>query len=104
MNKGNVRAGIKCFYEGRVVKIISVPVNRERVYVKFKDTKEYAYVFTEELKPYIKPSRLLAIAEGAIQGLIIDDKEAALKYLREQVELTREECEVFELDIEDDDN
>ena len=87
MKREDLKEGMKCFYEGQVVRIKHISVDGDTAYVKFKSTKEESHVFVSELKPYIKPSRLLEIAESAIQGLIIDDKESAHKYLLEQVEL-----------------
>lgn len=45
--------------------------------------------------------RLSEIATKCIDGLIEDDEEQALIYLRDEVELTEEECEYFGVDYDE---
>ena len=45
--------------------------------------------------------RLSEIATQSIWGLIEDDKEQALIFLRDEVELTKEECEYFGVDYDE---
>ena len=45
--------------------------------------------------------RLSEIASSCIDGLMLDDEEQALIYLRDTVELTKEECEYFGIDYDD---
>lgn len=45
--------------------------------------------------------RLSEIATKCIDGLREDDEESALVYLRDEVELTEEECEYFGVDYEE---
>lgn len=45
--------------------------------------------------------RLSEIATKCIDGLLEDDEEQALIYLRDEVELTEEECEYFGVDYDE---
>lgn len=45
--------------------------------------------------------RVTEIASKVIDGLIVDDKDAALVYLREEVELNKEECDFFGVDYKE---
>lgn len=46
-------------------------------------------------------NRLSEIASKCIDGLLEDDRETALEYLRDEVELTEEECEYFGVDYDE---
>mgnify|MGYP006990150156 FL=1 len=45
--------------------------------------------------------RVTEIATKVIDGLLSDDKETALVYLRDEVELSEEECTFFGIDYKE---
>lgn len=48
-------------------------------------------------------ARLSEIADLVIWGLIEDDKESAIEYLREECDMSKEELEWFGVEIEEED-
>lgn len=51
--------------------------------------------------PSINMGRLIDIAIMAIDGLIQDDRTEAMIYLRDTMELTEDECELFGIDYKE---
>lgn len=62
----------------------------------FNILKEYSNLCSNPSK-----GRVIEIATKVIDGLLADDKEAALVYLRDEVEFSEEECMFFGIDYDE---